>query len=290
MTVSPDKPTGGKLYGHIFHLPGSRMGEGDRAVNEGQHRIACVKTPPDRKGDKIFVLEKLDGANCGVAKVNGEVIALNRAGYRAVTADYVHHRLWHDWVGWPENQARFARLLREGERVVGEWLVLAHGTRYCLPHEPFVPFDLITAEGRKDRQNRVKTGELFARLMAEQFTPPRLLHQGTPCGIETARGRADTPLSGGHGALDLVEGMVWRVERPDYVDFLAKWVRPEKVDGLYLFELDEDGRPRRVPGVNKHDEPCLKYMPLRQPHLTWNNWPGKDDPNGRYAAWRWAYH
>lgn len=44
----------------------------------------------------------------------------------------------------------------------------------------------------------------------------------------------------GHGALEPVEGAVWRVERDDprlkkrVVDFLAKYVRGEKEDGKYL--------------------------------------------------------
>jgi len=38
-------------------------------------------------------------------------------------------------------------------------------------------------------------------------------------------------------ALDPVEGAVWRVERRGAVDFLAKFVRPEKLDGCYLPEV-----------------------------------------------------
>lgn len=51
----------------------------------------------------------------------------------------------------------------------------------------------------------------------------------------------------GHGAMDPVEGAVWRVERNAQinrssservwmVDYLAKYVRPDKVDGCYLPE------------------------------------------------------
>ena len=54
---------------------------------------------------------------------------------------------------------------------------------------------------------------------------------------------------GFHGALDPVEGAVWRVERNELihhgrngerewvVDFLVKYVRPEKLDGIYLPEI-----------------------------------------------------
>src|SRR2546421_8635720 len=61
MEQQPIKPLGQKGYGTIPHLPGSRRGPGDKGVNEGQFRICCVKTPPDRKGDVIWAQEKLDG-------------------------------------------------------------------------------------------------------------------------------------------------------------------------------------------------------------------------------------
>ena len=55
---------------------------------------------------------------------------------------------------------------------------------------------------------------------------------------------------GFHGALDSVEGAVWRVERHALVrpgrsgkrrlvvDFLVKYVRPDKIDGCYLPEIN----------------------------------------------------
>jgi hypothetical protein len=41
----------------------------------------------------------------------------------------------------------------------------------------------------------------------------------------------------GHGAMDPVEGAIWRVERKKEVDFLVKYVRHDKVDGKYLPEV-----------------------------------------------------
>jgi hypothetical protein len=53
------KPLGMKNYGHIAHLPGSRMGPGDHSCELGQARIATLKAR-DRH-DQIIVQEKLDG-------------------------------------------------------------------------------------------------------------------------------------------------------------------------------------------------------------------------------------
>jgi hypothetical protein len=45
-----------------------------------------------------------------------------------------------------------------------------------------------------------------------------------------------------YGALDPVEGAIWRIERDDKVEFLVKYVRPDKVDGIYLPEVTGNGR------------------------------------------------
>ena len=76
------------------------------------------------------------------------------------------------------------------------------------------------------------------------FVPPAVLHRGGPLSITDAM--ALLAEYGFHGATEPVEGAVWRVERNELiepgkggarrrvVDFLAKFVRPDKVDGTYL--------------------------------------------------------
>lgn len=116
-------------------------------------------------------------------------------------------------------------LLNEGERCVGEWLMEAHGTLYKLPHEPFVIFDIITGYVRS------LSAPMKARCAAQNFVTPRVLHVGEPISIEKVLTMLEPS---GHGAIDGVEGAVWRVERKGVVDFLGKYVRPDKVDGKYL--------------------------------------------------------
>ena len=154
---APIKPLGGKAYGSIGHLPQSRLGPGDWHVHEGQARIATVKARD--KHDRVFVQEKLDGSCVAVAKIDGQLIPLGRAGYPAISSPYRQHVLFHDWAmaRWD----RFDSLLGEGERAVGEWLAQAHGTRYDLTgREPFVLFDIGTAR----LVSLVVTGALMALL------------------------------------------------------------------------------------------------------------------------------
>jgi hypothetical protein len=235
------KPLGIKNYGSIAHLPNSRMGAGDHHCHVGQERIATIKTR-DRH-DKIIVQEKLDGSNVGVTKVDGQIFPLVRAGYVADTSPYRQHWEFANWVY--QNQDRFSVVLQDGERLVGEWLMQAHGTRYELFHEPFVAFDLMI--GTK----RTPFDDFLSRVSVGEFVTPKIIHQGSPISVEDTLEKLGK--FGFHGALDEIEGAIWRVERNELidkgkggerrwvVDFLVKFVRPNKVDGSYL--PDVSGNP-----------------------------------------------
>ncbi len=227
MQVELVKPLGIKSYGHIAHLPGSRKGPSDHHCHAGQARI-CTEVARDRH-DVITVTEKLDGSNVAVARIDGVAVPLGRSGYPAATSRFEQHRLFHIWA--MERQQLFLDLLEDGERVCGEWLAQAHGTRYALPHEPFVVFDLMRGP------TRLLNHECRDRCI-EKLPIPRMLHIGAgPKGtfsIESALAAIETS---GHGAIDPVEGAVWRVERQGKYDFMAKYVKPEKIDGAYLPEV-----------------------------------------------------
>lgn len=225
------KPLGSKAYGSIPHLPSSRLGPGDYHCHEGQAKIATEKTR-DRH-DIVIVQEKLDGSCVAVARINGEVKALTRAGYLAKDSPYEQHHKFADWVS--VNADRFLRLLKDGERVVGEWLLQAHGTRYKLPHEPFVPFDIL--------QDKTRLAYAFfeSRVISASFTIPSLLHIGGAFPVAEA---CDKIKVSGHGAIDPVEGAIWRVERQGKVDFLAKYVHHFKQDGCYLPEKNGTDAPK----------------------------------------------
>jgi hypothetical protein len=239
-TDLPRKPLGIKSYGSIPHLPGSRIGPGDHKCDAGQARIATEK-PRDRH-DVIIVQEKLDGSNVGVARIDGGIYPLTRAGYLASTSPYEQHWRFGEWVY--ENQHRFLAALKDGERFCGEWLMQAHGTRYSLQHEPFVVFDLMVGIERRIYD------EFIESVAAGEFVTPKVLHRGSPLGIDEAMRLLN--VHGFHGAIDPVEGAVWRVERNELisrnrgdrrwvVDYLVKYVRPDKQDGIYLPEVS--GQP-----------------------------------------------
>lgn len=215
------KPLGQKSYGSIPHLPGSRLGPADHKCHEGQRIIATEKVRD--RWDKVIVQEKLDGGNVGVAKYNGEIIAITRAGYLAETSKYKTHHVFKRWVH--DNYERFDKCLNEGERLCGEWLFTAVGTKYNLPHEPFVAFDLMRGN------DRLNYAHFFDRV-GELFVTPKVLSDDIPMSVADAMYLLNA--SNFHGALEPAEGAIWRVERKNKVDFLCKYVRPDKVDGKYL--------------------------------------------------------
>ena len=218
------KPLGKKAYGSIALLPNSRVTPADHHCHEGQARIATEKRR-DRH-DEVIVQEKLDGSCVAVALINGEILALTRAGYLADTSPFEQHHCWGSWV--KSYEYRFRAILEEGERLCGEWIMQAHGTRYNLVHEPFVAFDLMKEHYRLPYDlfcQRVKWG---------YFVLPHLIHRGYPISISTALGRLGE--FGYHGAIDEVEGFVVRVQRRGEIDFLVKYLKPYKKDGIYLPE------------------------------------------------------
>lgn len=218
------KPLGRKAYGRIPHLSNSRTGPSDKMCEAGHERIA-TKTPRDVH-DLVIIEEKLDGSCCSITKVEGTIIPLTRAGYRAETSPYEMHHFFAKWT--MKRQGMFDKLLEEGERVVGEWMLEAHGTRYKLEHEPFVAFDLMT--GIK----RLNYLAFLERVVVAGLVHPRVIHIGQPISVKKVLSMLEPS---GHGAIDPIEGAVWRVERKGVVDFLCKYVRPGKEDGIFLSSI-----------------------------------------------------
>ncbi|HYC31766.1 MAG TPA: RNA ligase family protein [Gemmatimonadales bacterium] len=216
----PVKPIGRKAYGSIAHLPMSRMGPGDHHCHAGQ-AVICTEKARDRH-DRIIVQEKLDGSCVAVALRDGVLHPIGRAGWPAISSPHEMHHLFAQWV-WA-NEDRFRAVLREGERVCGEWLAQAHGTIYNLAaHEPFAAFDIMEGDTRMPF-------DAFRARVRGMLATPTLLHDGGPLPVLDAMRLHDAA----RWPCDETEGVVYRVERRGVVDFLAKYVRPDKVDGKYL--------------------------------------------------------
>lgn len=247
------KPLGGKSYGSIPHFYGSRLGPADHHCSPGQQVIATEKARDKARFNyssrKIRRRKRLVFVKSMV-----KLLPSRARGYLAETSKYKTHHSFKFWV--EREEKRFDELLNEGERVCGEWLLTAVGTKYDLPHEPFVAFDLINGKARYN-YNQFK-----ARLAYSGFVIPRLITQGAPTSIEEAMQRLTH--SNPHGALEPIEGAIWRVERKGEVDFLCKYVRADKVDGKYLNEDIFNGVPKEFDYLKDYFLE-LNLQPFQQP-------------------------
>lgn len=212
-----------KSYGSIPHLSTSKLTQqADKKISIGQELILTKKARDSK--DLIIVTEKVDGSNVGILKKDGKLIALTRSGYTAESSPYKQHHYFADWVN--RNRDKFVAL-PEGWRLCGEWCIVAHGTIYDLQNEsPFLAFDIIN-----DHNERLNYVEFAKYCLIKSIHTVKALHIGEPISVEESvkllkcqpYGRTSEP-----------EGVVYRCERNGSVDFLAKWVRSDKVDGKYL--------------------------------------------------------
>jgi len=229
----PRKPLAGKAYGSIPHLPGSKFGNRNDKGLVGKAAAVFTGAAPIGKLDTIVLLEKLDGSSVSIANVDGEIISLIRSGYRAITSKHYQHHLFHYWVMQHING--FSEI-RPGERICGEWLAQAHGTRYYLKnHEPFVAFDYFVYNVR---QPWLATEGYCIR---NNLTHAPVLDRRIGNGVSICNALSLLGDSGLYDACDHAEGCVWRWERDDWFHnperapiMMAKYVRPCKEIGKYL--------------------------------------------------------
>lgn len=230
-TFLRDDYFGRKNYGSIGHMPGSKMiDRKDVGLSQKQASIITEK-PRYRKDwkDKIYALEKLDGSNCGVVRVDNDVVAITRAGFLCKDSDRHHYVEFHEYV--TKNKGRFLDVLDNGQRLVIENLIWAHGIKYKLQHEGIVVLDIMCDN------KRLPFNETINRCSG-LFVLPKILYEGhAPITVSQALELLGD--YGHHGAQELAEGVVFRVEadsreKGHFVDFLGKYVRPEMKCGQYL--------------------------------------------------------
>jgi len=213
-------PLNQQLYGSIPHLNRSRVEKTDRYLSIGQARIATTKLRD--KYDTVIIQEKLDGSCCGVARIDDKLIALTRSGNLCVESSFPHHHHFNTWMF--EHYDKFYSILQNGERLVGEYLGLAHGTKYTLDgRDPWVAFDLMCGHIREPY-------DILHERVADSFCLPPLISYGPPREISWVQQECPTSRYGG----EYVEGWIWRVERHCKVDFVCKFVEPWYVAGKYL--------------------------------------------------------
>jgi ATP-dependent RNA circularization protein (DNA/RNA ligase family) len=228
MNSMPPKVLSYKTYNSIPHISSSRLGEGDHYIDE-KHEKSLVDTLPNQQS-LVIVQEKFDGSNVSIVRYQGELRVLSRNGYDCKNSNQLQHRMAYDYV--QKYRTIFENICSQQEdRLVGEWLALAHGTRYenLDDSSVFRPFDFY-------REGKELPFYQFIAIVSKMglLHYPTVLHIGGSCSARRALKLLDEK-----GSSSDAEGVIYRLEEGGKPKFKAKYIKHDKVDGKYL--KNEDG-------------------------------------------------
>ena len=213
-------------FGNIKHLTGSRLKDSGDTILEESLQPYFTEQLQFPMRDKLYVTEKVDGANVGVYKKDGKLHPIIRKGYDVRSSEREFLRRFADFVF--DNAKRFDGLLGDDERVCGEWLIKTHSLRYELPHEPFVVFDIIRGVTKPYRQGFAKT---IAQCIEYGFTTTHVIHEGGAVSVDKVLRLLGV---GFHGCTTSPEGVVYRYERDGSFEMAAKFVSNLDVNGDFM--------------------------------------------------------
>lgn len=130
-------------YPSVQHLPWNPNAKGDKIATEQD--ISVLFSAP-----LVYVQEKIDGANCGMAFLDGHPVVRNRTkilrkGQELKNPSQKQFAAAWNWMH--DRKDRFAKLDEAGPySVYGEWMVQQHGMAYDALPEWFVAYDLYDYE------------------------------------------------------------------------------------------------------------------------------------------------
>jgi atypical dual specificity phosphatase len=209
-------------YPRTPHLPHrANLALGDYVATEEE--VKPLFAPSDLT---VHIEEKVDGANCGMALVEGEAVIRNRnhvlrKGYMKDTA--AKKQFLPAWNWFYENRKAFEAL--EGFTVYGEWLLALHGIRYDRLPTLFVAYDLYDQE----------TGQFVATHKAREMmegaglTTVPLIKAGFVSGWDELVVMCNDPST--YSSTDKREGLYVKFSDSKHVTGRYKMVRPDYVQG-----------------------------------------------------------
>lgn len=177
-----------------------------------------------------YIQEKIDGANCGMALVDGQAIIRNREFIlrKGYSKDTPAKRQFASVFTWfYENIEKFERLnkLEETVSVFGEWMVAQHGIVYNKLPAWFIPYDLYN----------YGVGEFLKPSIAEAmlteagFSTIPVIFSGRVESYEQLEALANGPSQ--YTTLDKREGIYVKVAPSLFVTQRFKMVREDFVRG-----------------------------------------------------------
>lgn len=213
-------------YPRTPHVAGSRLQPGD----EDLPFVDWEALP----GETVVVEEKVDGSNCAVSFLNGELILQSRGHRLTGGARERQFNLFKQWAAARQHALRD----RLGERYImyGEWTYARHTIYYdALPHY-FLEFDVFDRERgvflcSASRARLLAAAPVVSvRVLSEAVAGKSgyqtaawrdaLRHRCETLGLDAERALAESDAAG------LMEGLYFKREREGIVTGRAKFVRP----------------------------------------------------------------
>ena len=178
----------------------------------------------------LFVEEKVDGANCGMARIDGHPVIRNRThvlnkGYikKNTPAKLQFRPVWN-W--YYQNAKKFKRLSNEYGPVAlyGEWLWALHGIHYDELPDWFIVYDMY------DLSNRHYIAPNFRREILDHygFANIPLLHTG-PITLEELQKLCQQPSA--YSSSDQCEGVYLKVGNDTVTTDRCKLIREGYTQG-----------------------------------------------------------
>jgi hypothetical protein len=227
-------------YKSTSHLCDSRLGEGEHCVDESLHEI--IKRGGSGRNDRVYASLKLDGSNVSIAATpEGRVMGFQRAGYPVETNEFEGLRLFQKWLD-KHTISKMGQILID-YRIVGEWMIQSISINYGRwdYDSLFTAFAIYDIYGEKLPRGYLalvcfNLGISYVdEIELEQNSTPSLDYQKLIKKLVRNRDYSIKP--------EEHEGLVFRREIDGKEVSLVKWVRKDKVDGLYMPKRGENSSP-----------------------------------------------
>jgi hypothetical protein len=219
-------------YPATVHLPWKANSKGDKIASERDAEVIFQKS--------VFVQEKVDGANCGMAYLDGHPVVRSRSkilrkGQPLKNPSQKQFSSAWNWMH--QNRILFTNLADAGPfSVYGEWMVMQHGMEYDFLPNWFLAFDLYDWE-----RGLYLAADKSAKILLEcGFESVPMVFCGKLDSYEQLEARANEPSA--FSPTQKREGLIVKTAEGEFLDAKFKMVRQGFDQGCLL----DDFRKNRL--------------------------------------------
>lgn len=212
-------------YPATMHLPWKPNSKGDKIATERDASVIF-------DSEKVYVQEKIDGANCGMAYLDKHPVVRSRSkilrkGQELKNPSQAQFASAWNWMH--QNKSMFLNLLEAGPySVYGEWMIQQHGMMYDALPDWFIAYDVYDWE--KGHYIDPAKADVLLREIGFHVIP--ILRTGKLDNYETLEALANEP--SGFATDAKREGIIVKVSNGEAITTKFKMVRQGFDQGCLL--------------------------------------------------------